>query len=214
MLGSAAGTAAQLFTRANGPKPVDDVEIDPAVVDLAHQYFHLDQPNIHNIIQDARVYLRMTDKKYTVVGIDAYRQPYIPFHLTTHEFFSEVRDKLDPNGVVMINAGRAGSDYRLVNVIAATMRSVFPHVYIIDVASMGNSMIIGSMQGDGLANFKANAAYATDPLLQQVFAESIDKGNMREVEPASVTGEQIFTDDRAPVEQVIDQLILNYVGNQ
>ncbi len=214
MLGSAAGTASQLFSRVYGAKPVDNVELDPEIVKLGRQYFHLPDGNVHNIIQDARVYLRTTDQKYTIVGIDAYRQPYIPFHLTTREFFQETQAHLDPNGVVMINAGRTSRDFRLVDAIATTMRSVYPHVYIIDVANMGNSMVIGTMQADGLAHFKANAANATDPLLQQVFAASLDHGNMREVRPAAETGQPVFTDDRAPVEEVIDQLILNYVTAQ
>ncbi|HMA37534.1 MAG TPA: fused MFS/spermidine synthase, partial [Chloroflexia bacterium] len=90
MLGSAAGTASELFTRVYGPRPVDNVEIDPDIVALGRQYFHLpeagtpgDTTQVHNIIHDARAYLRTTTKKYTIVGIDAYRQPYIPFHLTT-----------------------------------------------------------------------------------------------------------------------------------
>ncbi|HUR04453.1 MAG TPA: fused MFS/spermidine synthase, partial [Nonomuraea sp.] len=214
MLGSAAGTAAKLFTTVYGPQPVDNVEIDPEIVDLGKQYFHLDEPNVHNIIQDARAYLRSTSKQYTVVGIDAYRQPYIPFHLTTREFFEEVRDRLEPRGVVMINAGRTATDFRLVDVIATTMRAVYPHVYIIDVATMGNSMIIGSMEPNGLANFAANAQTANNPLLQEVFQASLQKGHMREVAPAAETGLQVFTDDRAPVEEVIDQLILSYVTGQ
>ena len=213
MLGSAAGTAAGLFTDVYGPKPVDNVEIDPAVVEMGRQYFHLDEPNVNNIIQDARAYLRTTDKKYTIIGIDAYRQPYIPFHLTTREFFEEVRDKLEPNGVVMINAGRTATDYRLVDAIAATMRTVYPHVYTIDVAGTGNTMVIGSMQADGVAHFRANAATINQPLLQQVFAVSLDPniGKMREFTPADAAGHPVFTDDRAPVEEVIDQLILSYV---
>ncbi len=214
MLGSAAGTAAQLFTRVYDGKPVDNVELDPEIVKLGRQYFHLPDGNVHNIIQDARVYLRTTDQKYTIIGIDAYRQPYIPFHLTTHEFFQETQRRLDPNGVVMINAGRTSKDYRLVDAIATTMRSVYPHVYIIDVANMGNSMVIGTMQADGLTHFQANAATATTPLLQQVFAASLQQGRMREVRPAAETGQPVFTDDRAPVEEVIDQLILNYVTAQ
>ena len=216
MLGSAAGTAAGLFTDVYGPKPVDNVEIDPAVVAMGRKYFHLDEPNVNNIIQDARAYLRTTDKKYSIIGIDAYRQPYIPFHLTTREFFEEVRDKLEPNGVVMINAGRTATDYRLVDAIAATMRTVYPHVYTIDVAGTGNTMVIGSMQDDGLAHFQANAAAIHQPLLQQVFAVSLDPniGKMREFTPADAAGHPVFTDDRAPVEEVIDQLILSYVTGQ
>jgi predicted membrane-bound spermidine synthase len=214
MLGSAAGTAAKLFTTAYGPKPVDNVELDPEIVALGRQYFHLDEPNVNNIVRDARSYLHISDHKYSIVGIDAYRQPYIPFHLTTKEFFEEVRDHLRPDGVVMINAGRTATDFRLVDVIAATMRAVYPHVYIIDVANGGNSMVLGSMAADGVANFRANAAGVTQPLLRQVFDATLQHGAMREVRPAAETGQQVFTDDRAPVEEVVDQVILSYAAGQ
>ena len=46
-----------------------------------------------------------------MIGVDAYRQPYIPFYLTTKEFFTEVSDHLTPRGVVIINVGHPeGSD--------------------------------------------------------------------------------------------------------
>ena len=110
MIGSAAGTAAHEFTSAYGPLPVDGVEIDPEIVDIGNRYFGLaDLKNVTTHVQDGRTYLRTDgkDKEWTVVGIDAYRQPYIPFHLTTKEFFQEVKDHLTPDGAVMINAGPA-----------------------------------------------------------------------------------------------------------
>ena len=54
-----------------------------------------------------------------LVAIDAYQQPYVPFQLTTKEFFQEVRDHLTPTGVAVINAGRTNSDFRLVDALAA-----------------------------------------------------------------------------------------------
>jgi predicted membrane-bound spermidine synthase len=212
MLGSAAGTASKLLTHVYGPLPMDNVEIDPAIVEIGHQYFHMDEANVQTHVEDARVYLSRTDKTYSIIGIDAYRQPYIPFHLTTQEFFASAKAHLASNGVLMINAGRTATDFRLVNAIASTMRAVFPHVYIIDVAGAGraggNSMIVGTDAADGIANFKANATRISDPILKQVFATSIQYGNMREAAP----GELVFTDDKAPVEEVIDQIILNYVS--
>ena len=212
MLGSAAGTASTLFTKVYGPVPIDNVEIDPEIVALGRQYFHMDQPNVQVHIEDARVYLHFAEKQYSVIGVDAYRQPYIPFHLTTREFFAEVQAHLLPDGVVMINVGRTATDFRLVNAIAATMRSVFPHVYIIDVGGAGrqggNSMVAGTAAAGGLANFRAAADRATDPLLQPVFSAALTYGNMREVAPGGL----VFTDDKAPVEEVIDQIILNYVS--
>jgi spermidine synthase len=50
--------------------------------------------------------LNRLNRKYTVVAIDAYCPPYIPWHLTTAEFFQEVRDHLTDDGTVAINVGR------------------------------------------------------------------------------------------------------------
>jgi hypothetical protein len=56
------------------------------------------------------------------------RRPYIPFYLTTHEFFALARSRLTPGGVVLVNVGHPEGDNRLEQEITATMRSVFPTV--------------------------------------------------------------------------------------
>jgi spermidine synthase len=215
MIGSAAGTAAHLYADVYPSVPVDGVEIDPEIVDVGNRFFDLGSlKNTTTHIQDGRTYLQTDgkNKKWTVVGIDAYRQPYIPFHLTTREFFQEVSDHLTPNGVAMINAGRTGSDTRLVDALANTMLLVYPHVYVIDVPTMANSMVIGTKQQDtSIDYFAQNAATITNPLLKQVFEASLQKGNIREVKSNSAA--LVFTDDKAPVEEVIDQIILGVVGD-
>lgn len=214
MIGSAAGTAARILTAAYGPVPVDGVEIDPEIVAVGRRYFALDKlTNVTTHEQDGRTYLKTDgkDKKWTVVGIDAYRQPYIPFQLTTKEFFQEVKDRLTPDGAAMINAGRTYNDTRLVDALANTMAQVYPNVYVIDVPTMANSMIVGTNQPSKLENFAENAAAVDQPILKQIFAASLQKGNIREVKPnPSIL---VFTDDRAPVEEVIDQIILGYVND-
>lgn len=42
---------------------------------------------------------------WDAILIDAYRQPYSPFHLVTKEFFALVRDRLTPRGRVVVNVG-------------------------------------------------------------------------------------------------------------
>ncbi len=215
MIGSAAGTAAHLYDAVYPNVPVDGVEIDPEIVDIGNRYFDmgsLKNTTIH--IEDGRTYLQTDgkNKTWSVVGIDAYQQPYIPFHLTTKEFFQEVSNHLTPDGVAMINAGRTGSDTRLVEALANTMLQVFPHVYVIDVPTMANSMVIGTKQQDTSINyFVQNASAITDPTLKQVFDASVQKGNIREIKPNAAG--MVFTDDRAPVEEVIDQIILGVVGD-
>jgi spermidine synthase len=215
MIGSAAGTAAHLYADVYPDVPVDGVEIDPEIVDVGNRFFDLG--SLHNAtthIEDGRTYLQTDgkNKRWTVVGIDAYRQPYIPFHLTTREFFQDVSDHLTPEGVAMINAGRTASDTRLVQALAQTMLLVFPHVYVIDVPTMANSMVIGTkLQDTSIAYFSQNAATVTNPILKQVFDASLQKGNIREITPDPSA--LVFTDDKAPVEEVIDQIILGVVDD-
>jgi spermidine synthase len=210
VIGLGGGTAVREFTGAYGSIPIDGVEIDNAIVNMGRQYFHMNEPNLHVIVQDGRYFLQTTSQKYDVVAIDAYQQPYVPFQLTTKEFFQEVRNHLTPTGVAVINAGRTNTDFRLVEALAQTMHSVYPNVYIIDTARFTNSMVIGTNAPTSLANFMLNTASLTNPLLQSVAHDSIAYGNIREEHSRSV----YFTDDRAPVEQLIDQIILGAVENQ
>jgi predicted membrane-bound spermidine synthase len=213
MIGSAAGTASHIITEVYGPIPMDGVEIDPEIVEAGRRYFALDTlPSLTTHIEDGRTYLQTTgrDKKWTVIGIDAYRQPYIPFHLTTVEFFQEVKDHLTPDGAVMINAGRTLHDTRLVDALANTMLQVYPNVYVIDVPTMANSMVIGTASPSRIENFAANAARVEHPVLKQIFDASLTKGNIREIKPDAA--KFVFTDDKAPIEEVINQIILSYVG--
>src|SRR6195256_1903480 len=110
ILGLAGGTPARQYTAAYGSQvQITGVEIDPEILDVARRYFHLDEPNVHPVAADARYWLNTQAGKYDVIILDAYRQPYIPFHLTTREFFSEVRTHLNPGGVAVVNAGRTSS---------------------------------------------------------------------------------------------------------
>ncbi|HXX78767.1 MAG TPA: fused MFS/spermidine synthase [Ktedonobacteraceae bacterium] len=210
IIGLGGGTAVREFTAAYGPIPIDGVEIDNTIVSMGREYFHMNEPNLHVVLQDGRYFLQTSSQKFDVVAIDAYQQPYVPFQLTTKEFFQEVRNHLTPTGVTVINAGRTNTDFRLVNALAETMHSVFPNVYIIDTARFTNSMVIGTNSPTSLNNFFINAGALTNPLLQNVARESILYGNIREEHARTV----YFTDDRAPVEQLIDQIILGAVENK
>lgn len=207
LIGSAGGTVARQLTAAYGPIPIDGVEIDPAIVQVARDYFALDElPNLDVVVADGRYALKTSDAEYDLIGVDAYRQPYIPFQLTSREFFQEIADHLTPQGVVVVNAGRSATDYRLVDALASTMRDVFPYVMAIDVARYNNTMVIGSNAplSPGALTTNVDSLPADSPL-REVAAWSISEGDMRAIEPGGV----IFTDDRAPVEQVIDQMILD-----
>ncbi|HET7767729.1 MAG TPA: fused MFS/spermidine synthase [Chloroflexota bacterium] len=225
MLGSAAGTTPRMYTELFGPIPIDGVEIDPTIIEVGRRFFMMNMPNFTAIPEDARYFLRRTDKKYQVVGVDAYRQPYIPFHLTTREFFEEVKQHLEPDGVVAINAGRTEDDYRLVNVLAGTMSDVYENVFVINIPTAINSIVVATNRPSTLAQFRANLETIQEPTLRRV--ANVARANSCEyVAPgsgktapmgeacdfATQIGRMVFTDDLAPVEQVIDQIILGVVS--
>ncbi|HET9920879.1 MAG TPA: fused MFS/spermidine synthase [Ktedonobacteraceae bacterium] len=209
IIGLGAGTIPRELTAAYGPIPIDGVEIDGTIVSLGRQYFDMNEPNLHVIVQDGRYFLRTTSQRYDEIGIDAYQQPYVPFQLTTAEFFREVRAHLTPTGVAVINAGRTATDFRLVNELAETMRAVFPNVYIIDTPRFDNSLVIGTNAQTSLINYWANASQVSNPLIHGVAGVSLASGNVREEQQAHI----YFTDDRAPVEQLIDEIIFDAVRN-
>jgi spermidine synthase len=208
ILGLAGGTAARQYTAAYGSSvQITGVEIDPDILDVAHRYFHLDEPNVHPVVADARYWLDTQARQYDVVVMDAYRQPYIPFHLTTREFFSEVRDHLRPGGVAVVNAGRTASDYRLVDAIASTMAAVYPSVFLVDVPAFNNTLVYGSTVPVTIADVQHNLGLVNEPFAQPVAQSVLNEGRLR----VSPYHDQVFTDDLAPVERLIDEIIFGYV---
>jgi len=167
----------------------------------------MNEPNLNVIIQDGRYYMDATNHRYDIIGLDAYQQPYIPFQLTTVEFFRTLQAHLTPTGVVMMNVGRVGTDFRLVAAMAQNLHSVFPNVYIISPRGSSYSLLVATVAPTKLANFWINTQRLTNPLLRIVAGKVRTAGNVREEKAAKV----LFTDDRAPVEQLIDSIIFSVV---
>jgi spermidine synthase len=204
MIGLAGGTVPKQYTRFFGPIPIDGVEIDPEIVEVGRRYFAMNEPNLNVIVADGRAFLSRSSRRYTVVGIDAYQLPYIPWHLTTVEFFQEVRSHLTEDGVVAVNVGHT-QDYRLVEAMAATLEQVFPSVHAIDVPGSLNTILVATVQPTEADNLLANRPLMADPILQQIADEAWT--NLREIEP----GPMVFTDDRAPVEMLTHLVVLSYL---
>ena len=207
LVGLAAGTISKQYTAVFGPIPIDGIEIDPAIVQVGRDYFDMNEPNLNVIVEDGRWALAHSPNTYTVIGVDAYRLPYIPPQLTTVEFFQEARAHLAENGALVINVGRTPSDRRLIEAMAATLHAVFPSVYVMDVPDTFNSIVVATVQPTTPANLAANlAALPPDahPLLPYALQRGLDT-----LQP-TVYAETIFTDDVAPVEQLTNSIVINF----
>jgi len=207
IIGLAAGTIAHQFTKVYGQVSIDGVEIDSSIVDVGRKYFAMNEPNLHVHIQDGRTYLETTQAQYDVVAIDAFQQPYIPFQLTTREFFSTIRSHLSSTGVVALNTAHTTHDYRLVQAFVNTMSKVFPSVYVFDVPGTFNTEIMATVQPTSITTFRQNLAQFTPSSIMGQVASEVSAV----VTQGHSDGGMVFSDDRAPIEQITDQLLLNYI---
>lgn len=208
IIGLAGGTLARQYTAAYGPIPIDGVEIDPAIVDVGRKYFGMNESNLHVYLGDGRTFMRTTTQTYDVVMVDAFQQPYMPFHLTTREFLEEIRAHLSPTGVVTFTTGHTCTDYQLVQAFVNTLSQVFPSVYTFDVPGTLNTEVIATMQPTTLTTFRKNLLNIPfGTLLRPVADEALQVVQVATPQRGGI----VFTDDHAPVEQLTDQLILNYI---
>jgi spermidine synthase len=131
VVGDAGGTIPRAYAKFFPHAHVDGVELDPTVTSAARRFLALGAiPTLHTITADGRVYLEETNRRYDVIVVDAYRQPYIPFQLATEQFFQLARQHLRPGGILAVNVAATPHDHRLTNGVAATLAAVFPQVWL------------------------------------------------------------------------------------
>jgi spermidine synthase len=206
ILGNAAGTVSRAYEEFFPRTRVDGVEIDAELSDIGRRYFDMNNPRLHLYHEDARPFIRRIDARYDVVSVDAYRQPYIPFYLTTKEFFESVRDRLAPGGVVLMNIGHPEGQRGLEKVLSATAGAVFPHL-LRDPIRDTNTVLIASE-----APVSADRMNRVEPTLPVALRPTVEAAAQR-IEPP-LRGGEVYTDDRAPVEWLVDRSIIDYASGE
>jgi spermidine synthase len=205
VLGNAAGTTARGYGHYFPRTAIDAVEIDPKVTEIGRRWFDMHAPHLRTFAEDARPFLRRAaGARYDAIFVDAYRQPYIPFYLTTAEFFRLCRSRLAPGGVVVINVGHPRGDSRLERDLSATLRVSFPSV-LRDPIEPTNTLLIAATAPASAGTLRAQSA-ALPPDLRPLAL-----GAAARIEPR-LPGGDVFTDDRAPVEWLIDASIVKYAA--
>ena len=205
VIGNSGGTVARAYGELYPDVKIDGVEIDPKVTEVGERFLGLgDNPNLTVITADGRPHLRLTDKRYDLIVVDAYKQPYIPFYLATREFFELTRDRLTPGGVLALNVAAVPDDDRLSRTIASTLLAEYPQVWRWQPLRF-NELQLGyntPVTREELVGRSA-AVHPEVTVLGELFA--------RDVFAAEAT-ERPLTDDRAPVEWLTDQAIASYVA--
>jgi len=210
IIGLAAGTTARQATEVFGSIPIDGYEIDPAIIEVGEQYFGMTMPNLNAYAKDGRWGLFTSEEKYTLIGVDAYRPPYIPWHLTTQEFFQITKEHLTDHGTLVINVGRSPTDRSLIDALVTTLRTVFPSVHVMDIPNSFNSMVYATVLPTTFEDLVRNyAAMREDPQVHPLLLSSIERVILYTQPLPEPT--VVFTDDQAPVEWVVNKMVLDFI---
>lgn len=210
ILGMGTGTYAHQCRAYFGDMPVEGVEIDEKITDLARTYFELPE-DVPVTTYDGRAYLNAIDGKYDVIMVDAYQDITIPFQMSSVEFFALVKEHLAEDGVMVVNMNMRGSGEDSINAyLSDTIASVFGEVYTVDVKGSTNRELFASNNPRMIENLKRHKETVADESLL-VMMDTVSE-NLIPYE----AGNRIMTDDKAPVEllgmRVIDELIRNEVA--
>jgi spermidine synthase len=206
ILGNGAGTTARAYGEYFPSTRIDAVEIDGHLHEVGKRFFGLrERPGLRLVTDDARPFLRRSRERYDAIFVDAYQQQYIPFYLATHEFFKLARDRLHPGGVLIVNAAHPEGSTALERVLAAGLRSVFPTV-LRDPIRRRNTLLLAA-QGPAGRTTLLQAAQRLHRDLARIAHEVATRLD------AAHSGGQVYTDDRAPVEWLIDRSIVEYAAD-
>jgi len=210
IIGLAAGTTARQAAAVFPNVVIDGYELDPEIIKIGEKYFGMNLPNLNIHIEDGRWGLTKSKDLYEIIAVDAYRPPYIPWHMTTMEFFQVAFDHLNEKGTLVINVGRAPNDRRLIDGLATTISAVFPSVYVMDIPDTFNSMIYATREPTRAENLNENMIKLSvrqdvNPLLTTTLYKTWL--NLQPNPEKTI----VFTDDLAPIEWITNNMVLNYV---
>ncbi len=159
-VGLGAGAMPRYFNARYPDANVDVVEIDQDMMTVAQKYFLFrERGNMKVHIDDGRLFVKRSRKKYDVIVLDAYQNDYIPFHLTTLEFLREVKSRLKDDGVVVANIT---SPYRnkFFDSMVVTYRKAFPHLTIFKGKISANFIFVATtgLKQKDMASIESGAA--------------------------------------------------------
>jgi spermidine synthase len=205
VIGNAGGTIGRAYGRFYPRVAIDGVELDPKLNEVARRWFGADDnPRMSLIAADGRPYLELTRKRYDLIVVDAYRQPYVPFYLATSEFFRLAREHLRPGGALALNVAATPADRSLSRAIGTTLLRAFPQAWRWRALRFNDVL------------FALREPVSRDQLLRRARTAPGEVARLlpllrSRLEPVVRRGRPL-TDDRAPVEWLTDRMILEQLN--
>ncbi len=210
VIGLGGGTVPKRFARDYPQVIVDCAEIDPAVIKIAQRYFDVQPgPRLRIYEGDGRQFLRKTQRKWDLIFLDAYYADSVPFFLTTREFFTLARGRLNTGGILVNNVVSqvSGPRSKFFRSVYKTMSEVFPQTSAVRVADSGSEWVNIEVFGTtarstvSLPELRKRAAQLQGKVIKDNKLESRLNGYI--AAPVQTKDVPVLTDDYAPVDALI-----------
>lgn len=186
---------------------IDIVDVNRDVVNTAFQAGFNKKQNFNFFIDDARRFLRKTDKKYDAIFLDVFGGSFLPPpHLFSFDAFAAMKKLLKPEGMLIVNTLGTINDDPLIESIAFTLGRVFPHSFYTKANNTGQSeTALGNIIFIGFNSENSRSDYKSLEPISRI----IDKIKLP----------LLLTDDRNPIEilaphnyQVEHELTKKFLG--
>jgi MFS family permease len=206
IIGFAGGSAARAYSNylPDGRRArITGVEVDPAVVAVAREHFNIDEIGAEVIVMDGRMFLQTTPDRYDTILVDAYSsQVYIPPHMATTEFYRLAKSRLKPGGVVVMNINAPTDESRLLKALINSAAPHFRHMTVVPTPASWNRLVFASDEPIDMAAVAAKIPQMDDDIIAAL---------ARNYAVSYRPDEEVFTDDRAPIEMLTDTMVLDAV---
>jgi spermidine synthase len=211
MIGLGGGSSQRSFLQYHPEVRIDTVELDPAVVQVAREYFKLPDSARHKIHEvDGRVFLRRAStNQFDLIVLDAYASSrygsYIPYHLATKEFFEIAQSRLTENGTLAYNVIGTIQGWRAdtLGALYRTLKAVFPQVYMFPSTESLNVVLVATKSPE--RSTRASIAQAARELPAEkrqlpTFQQRVLR--FSELTPPAAARSRVLTDNRAPTDNL------------
>ena len=145
------------------------VEIDQGIIDLSYKYFKMNE-DVNVVCDDGRNFIARDTNKYDIILVDAYSSISAPFHMTTVEFFTLVKDHLNDDGIMMMNVNMYSDKKESFSVaVCDTAYSIFENLYAYRVGNASGLEVYASKNKEMPLVEKVQSVSVSDSELQKVF---------------------------------------------
>jgi len=184
-------------------------EIDPAVTEFAERHlWFTPSPSVTILHRDARVALQALPAapRFDLVLADAFLDLAMPAHLATREWHQAVRARLLPGGAYLAHVLEDRAEPRFLLALARTLALDFPVVEIwVEARRAEGPRVSYILLAADIATPASRLSSTEGPLRDWARLPPA-------IVAARAAGAPVLTDDRAPVEALMTQLLLDRKG--